>query len=173
MTNTVYIFDKMIRDDYEVRDFTNYYYGNISNFFRQYSELFEPYTLEDDEKMENVSYKLYGTTDYADLIVAVNQDVLLWNVPYNQDINKDRIDILFKLISNSIDSIGSEERKNKKAYILAEELIEEQDNLKRNIIVPKKDQISTVVGLIERYRDNYNLNSEISEAEARSRIGLF
>lgn len=171
MDNTVYTYDTFSRYDYEVRDFTSFYYGKISTFLKQYSSYFDVYTLSDDEKLENVSYKLYETPDYADLILAINEDVFLWNIPYNDDINKEREIILTKVLSNSLDLVGVEEYRKVYTEQLAREMIEDSDRYKREILVPKNEFLSVVVGLVEKYKNIYNLNTPKTEKEARSLIG--
>jgi len=171
MKNTVYTYDLFDRSDYRVVDYTSRYYGSISKFFKQYNNYFTVYILEDDEKLEDVSYRLYDTTDYADLILAINEDVFLWNVPYNQDINLEQSNILSKSIMNGVDTIGIDDKKRNIISEIAKDNIERLNELKRNILVPKNEYLSTVLGLVERYRSLYNTNNILSEEEARARIG--
>lgn len=167
MQNTVYTYDTLASKDYEVADFTSRYYGNISKFLKQYSNYFTIYKLDDDEKIENVSYKLFNTTNYADLILAINEDTFLWNVPYNQDINAEQAELLAKVMLNSSD-IANMDTYEKNAMIqIAQNSIDTLNEYKRNILVPKNEFISTVIGLVERYRQTYNLNIQMTEEEAR------
>lgn len=172
MNNSVYTYERMNVLDYNVVDFTSYYYGSISRFLKQYSNFFEVYTLHDDEKLEEISYRFYETTDYADLILAINEDVFLWNVPYNEDINIERYEILRRVLSNNTDIAGSLESKQERIDILSRGMIEDSEKLKRNILIPKNEYISNIIGLVEKYREIYNLNKDMSEKEARDKIGL-
>lgn len=171
MKNTVYTYDKFVRYDYEVADYTSRFYGSISKFFRQYSNYFEVYKLEDDEKLENVSYKLFNTTDYADLILAINEDTFLWNVPYNQDINAEQTKLLAKVLLNSADLVNMNTLEKDRVSEMAKDSIDRLNEYKRTILVPKNEYLSTIIGLVEKYRELYNLNVELSEDDARARIG--
>jgi len=172
MQNTVYTYDTLTSSDYEVADFTSRYYGNISKFLRQYSNYFTVYKLEDDEKIENVSYNLFNTTDYADLILAINEDTFLWNVPYNQDINAEQSELLAKIMLNSSDIINMNMYEKNAIMQIAQGSIDRLNEYKRNILVPKNEFISTVIGLVERYRQTYNLNNQMTEEEARRHMDV-
>jgi len=167
MKNTVYTYDTFERYNYEVTDYTSIYYGNISEYLKQYSEYFMSYKLKDDEKLENVSYSFYQTTDYADLILAINQDVFLWNVPYNQDINIDRAEILAKSLLNASDLINMNTNEKDRIINMATISIDESNELKRHILIPKPDYISTIISLVENYKKQYYLNKVLTEEEAR------
>jgi len=167
MINKVYTYDTFDRYDYNVKDYTSRYYGYLSKYLQQYPEYFFSYSVEDDEKMENISYKFYKSVDYADLVLAINEDVFLWNVPYNQDVNNNQAELLTKILLNSADLLGINTVEKEKIEKLAKDGIEEGNSLKRNILLPRPEYLSTVLSLIEKYRDKYNLNKKLAEDEAR------
>lgn len=89
MKNTILNYTKIEVDDFIVSD---YFSKKISirDFLSTHPDLFSAYRVMDDEKLENISYKLYGTTDYWDLLLMINDMNPLFDMPYNSDaiINK-------------------------------------------------------------------------------------
>lgn len=84
MKNTILKYTKSEVDDVIASD---YFSKKISiyDFTKSHPNLFSSYRLMDDEKLENVSYQLYGTTDYWDMLLMLNDMNPLFDMPYNSD----------------------------------------------------------------------------------------
>ena len=44
------------------------------------------YKMSDDDRLERISYDLYGTTDYWDVLARLNERDPLLHIPYNYDV---------------------------------------------------------------------------------------
>lgn len=144
MTNTLLKFDFEEVGDYIVSD---YFSRNIKLFEfindQIKKEYFTSYRMEDNDKIERISYELYGTTDYWDLILLINDREAICGNTYDFEtctanvesyINKYNIDIYS---NNSI----TEERKSE----LLDEFYEKYKARNENnryiyVIIPSKLQ---------------------------------
>ena len=50
------------------------------------SDYTSTYKMADDDKLERISYDLYGTTDYWDVLSSLNERNPLFEIPYNFDV---------------------------------------------------------------------------------------
>lgn len=89
MKNIILNYNKIEVDDFIVSDYFSKKI-HIIDFLSTHPELFVSFKVMDDEKLENISYKLYGTSDYWDLLLMINGMDPLVDMPYNSDtiINK-------------------------------------------------------------------------------------
>ena len=58
------------------------------------------HTLQDNEKIEGVSYNLYGSTDYWDILVLINEIDPLFDMPYD-------FDIITNMATSNVDNYSS------------------------------------------------------------------
>jgi len=84
MKNTILKYTQDEVDDFIVSDYFSKKI-NIRDFIISHPNLFSSYKVMDDEKLENISYQLYGTTDYWDLLLILNDINPLIDMPYNSD----------------------------------------------------------------------------------------
>lgn len=100
MKNTILKYTKTEVDDFIVSDYFSKQI-NIANFVQEYPNLFSTYKILNDDKLENVSYQLYGTSDYWDLLLMINDMNPLFDMPYNDDSNiksvQNQLSIYFNL----------------------------------------------------------------------------
>ena len=153
MNNTAYTYPTRKISLKTVRDYTAVYYGGLSDIFDQYPDYFMYYDIIDDEKLENISYKLYGSEDYADIILAINNEVFLWGLPYGSDIIYDQQDTYVSLLEASLNVYSSG---NSDFEAIAEEIgvtLDQENSSKRIYKVPKSKSINNVITLINNYRD--------------------
>ena len=59
-------------NSYEFQDFTDLYYEIDKKYYTD-STYFKYYTVGDNERLENISYELYNTTDRWDIILIINK----------------------------------------------------------------------------------------------------
>lgn len=101
-------------------------YKNNLNFILNYK-------VEDDEFMENVSYKVYGSTDYW-WIVAVFNDV---KEPFKD----------WPLTQNQLISIATKlyEQERKYSFSTYLDFMSANNEIKRDIILPKNDVVKDII----------------------------
>lgn len=76
-------------DTYLVRDYTNRL--DISPILEKYKDKTLKLKLGEDERLEYISYRLYGTTDYWDSILLLNGITSISYLPVGQDKLESRI----------------------------------------------------------------------------------
>lgn len=88
-------------DDVNVRD---YFSKDIKifNLFNEHQDLFVTYQIENDDKIERISYELYGTTDYWDILLMLNDRSPLFEIPYGYDPIHDYAKIQIDIYRNLI-----------------------------------------------------------------------
>jgi hypothetical protein len=157
MVNSVFTFDKMIREGKIIPDYTSYWFSDLKTYLENYDNYFLIISLAENEKMENVAYKLYGSENYADLILAINDENFLWSSPYDQDVlNQLNDSILFEFSNQlNLDSFNEGlsyiDFKNK-----IEEAIDDNNSQKKYFKVPKPENLSDVISLINNYKQQYH-----------------
>lgn len=65
------------------RDYTNLV--SIKEILDKYKEHIQIYQVLEDERLDTISYKLYGTTDYWDMLVLLNDLKCMTDLPVNYD----------------------------------------------------------------------------------------
>ena len=65
------------------RDYTNLV--SIREILDKYKEYIQIYQVLEDERLDTISYKLYGTTDYWDMLVLLNDLKCMTDLPVNYD----------------------------------------------------------------------------------------
>ena len=88
MKNKVMNFDKEELDDFFVSD---YFSKNIflSDEIEEFGEYLQSYKITDNDKLERISFELYGTTDYWDILLLLNSRDPIFGMPYEYDIVSD------------------------------------------------------------------------------------
>lgn len=79
--DTLSIKDKNI--EFLIRDYTNLV--SIQEILDKYKEYIQIYQVLEDERLDTISYKLYGTTDYWDMLVLLNDLKCMTDLPVNYD----------------------------------------------------------------------------------------
>ena len=90
MNNTLLIFEKEELDEFIVSNYfskkTDLY--NLLEEFKTSSELstyFSIYQITDNDKLERISYDIYGTSNYWDLLLSLNDKSPLFDMSYDLD----------------------------------------------------------------------------------------
>ena len=90
MINTLLTYDLEELDEFIVSDYTSRKV-DIYNLFQEMkdngtlSDFLEVYRISDDDKLERISYSIYGTPDYWDILLQINDRNPLFQMPYNLD----------------------------------------------------------------------------------------
>lgn len=84
MKNTVLKFDHEELDEFIVPDYFSKS-NDISYLVHEIKDYLEVYKISDNDKLERISYELYGTTDYWDILLLLNGRDPLFDFPYDYD----------------------------------------------------------------------------------------
>ncbi len=107
MINTILDYQKEELDDFIVSDYTSKKI-NIYNILEEMrynnnlSEFFSLYRISDDDKLERISYSMYGTTDYWDILLQINDRNPLFQMPYNLDSTIESSEAFWNYYSNNV-----------------------------------------------------------------------
>lgn len=90
MRNMVLNYETQEVGNYIVSDYTSTkidLYNLVSEFQDNgtFSEYLDLYRISDDDKLERISFALYGTPDYWDVLLQLNDRNPLFELPYNLD----------------------------------------------------------------------------------------
>jgi len=111
MKNTVLKFNYEELDEFIVPDYfskeTNIY--DLVNSIQEYVSL---YKISDNDKLERISYEIYGTTDYWDILLLLNNRNPLFDLPYDYDTVYDNAKTfvnkyVYYIYSNALLNVGS------------------------------------------------------------------
>jgi hypothetical protein len=75
---------------------------NVFEIFDDVSDMLDVYQCDDDDKIERISYELYGTTDYWDLLLLLNDKNPLSQLPYNESVLQQSTEAHINLYKNYI-----------------------------------------------------------------------
>jgi hypothetical protein len=87
MKNSILKYDDTTSDNYIHKDFTSFDYTKIHEFVDTcQDDIFDYYQMGDNDKMERIAFELYGSTDYWDILLLINDINALYGMPYSYDI---------------------------------------------------------------------------------------
>jgi len=153
MENSVFKYTRRIEKDFDVTDYTTVYYGKLLELYQNYPTFFTSYEMKIDQKMEEISYELYGSVDYADLILSANNDVFLWGMSYNTDIVIDQSDALKIIIRNELNIPNEGVTESLlEVFDIIENNVDLSNSRRRTITVPKPEKLNTILSLVDDYR---------------------
>jgi len=163
MKNTVYNFNTIQTVDGKIlRDFTSVYYGGLTELLSNYPEYFDFIDVGTNEKMENVSYDLYGSVDYADVILACNEENFLWCMPYGNEVVIQHSENIRDYIDRNTNFLQPLDAAVEFSSIFEE--VDYNNSQKRKFRVPYPEKINAIISLIENYRrqnseENWDLDT--------------
>ena len=103
---------KIDNEIYQIRDFTNTV--SIDNVLKKYDEFIKTIQVDEDEKIENLSFKLYGTTDYWDMLIILNGMKSMIELPVNYDKVVERAKNKFNKWLKIFSKLKTQEQKDQK-----------------------------------------------------------
>lgn len=87
MKNTILDFDyeEIELTDEWTADVSDYFSKDISiwDLWENVQDYIQTYKIQNNDKLERISYELYGTTDYWDILALLNQRDPLFQMPYD------------------------------------------------------------------------------------------
>lgn len=90
MTNSILTYNKEELDDFIVSDYFSKkidIYSLLAEFISAgtLANYVQSYRISDDDKLERISYDIYGSTVYWDLLLQLNDKQPLFEMPYSLD----------------------------------------------------------------------------------------
>ena len=144
-TNLVNSFNIKELTQYSYEDYTEKDIKAISKLAELESDTYiDYYIMQDDEKIETISYELYGTTDYWDILMIINNRDPLFDMSYNFDLLSDSTKINVDNYLNNIYNGPNIENVNLDYYnefvdSYKDEVLEKNEVLRTlKIILPSK-----------------------------------
>ena len=107
MINTLLTYELEELDEFIVSDYTSKKV-DIYNLFQEMkdngtlADFLEVYRISDDDKLERISYSIYGTADYWDILLQINDRNPLFQMPYNLDTTFDIAEAMWNNYSDNI-----------------------------------------------------------------------
>lgn len=143
--NTLVNFDTVEVDNYIVND----YFSKdirISDLFTFKENFFSIYKVSDDDRIERISFELYGTTDYWDILVMINNMDPLFDMVYKYDIVENNISEKISMYENLIYSHPPLDSDTlEKIKLNTESVTMKENESKRNIYVVKPTKMSEFI----------------------------
>lgn len=131
---------------FEIDDYTNIL--DISEILEQYKGELSEYQVSNDERIEVISFNIYRSSDYWDLLLLINEIKDFRKLPVNQDKLEKRLNEIY---SEWLDTFGknkTEAQKLEKHQELEQELFLENEKY-RIIKYINIDKISEIKAMIK------------------------
>lgn len=153
MKPKVYDFDKKIGKIGDIE------FG-VSDYFQWYTTGFEELIQDsmlmiteryNNERSEVLAYKLLGTADLSDTLLALNNDNYLWDSPYDNDMFETAIDTTFNYIKK-INKTTMNRFQNDRFREISREIVTQDDDKLRDVIIPRKEYIQKISRVLKNYK---------------------
>jgi len=152
MKNSILKYDKISSKSFTSEDYTSKKYRKILEIPElNNTDYIEYIELIDDQKIEQISYTLYGTPDYWDLLVLINDRDPLFDMSYNFDIQEAIAeDIVQKYLSDYSGIYKGNTYTRMKEYVMYKIDKETEENRTLKIIKPSRIQeILKLINLLD------------------------
>lgn len=124
---------------------------NIWDIFYELEEYLSVYKMDNCDKLERVSYELYGTTDYWDVLLLINDRTPLFDMPYNFETLSDTALASVNHYKNYIyDNAPLNQTRVEEFYNELMVDTQNKNELFRYIYVVKQANINDVVSLLKQ-----------------------
>jgi len=155
MVNTAFLYDyrdvEVNKIKYKIKDYFSYDYGDIADLVRENFSYFEYIKINNNDRLEILSYDRYGTENYADLLVMINAANFSWMLPYDKDIQISIADAYAGYLTIEINGTGNPD-KDSFIQTASTERASRENSEKQQILVPKKQNVQDVINLIASYK---------------------
>jgi len=125
----------------KVVDYTSFNYTLLLNMPElELSDYIEYYSMQDDEKIESISQKLYGTPVYWDLLLLINGYSPLFDMSYSYELLEEKVTDISQDYLNLFTNLSNNFIYNFNEKIL-KEITEKNESLRLiKVISPNKIQ---------------------------------
>ncbi len=159
---------------YGVRDYFQYYTTGVEQVVEYNPSQFSYTNREDAERPEQIMYDLFGDENLGDMFVAINNQNYIWAVPLGLDAFQDAIDLRMAYLRYLMrdrmkQTVDNFEIDSKTEYVTTvedvmkirvTEDIHAEDDISRQIFIPKKDSVKFVQNRITDYFKDRELKEE-------------
>lgn len=111
---------------------------DISTILKKYEKEVLSYITKDDEKIEGISYFLYQSTNFYDLLMIMNGMTNPEQLPRNPDIVFKKIEEEYKEWESAIGSKKSEQQKSLKKMWFEQQIKAENEKFRTLLYFPKQ-----------------------------------
>ena len=152
MRQKIYNFDKKIGSlgdiKFEVSDYFQYYHTGIEELI--VDDMLYITDRNNNERSEVLAYEFFESADLSDTILALNNDVYLWDTPYDNDMYETSIDLIMEYIKKKNKTrmnIDVEERYQE----IARAHVSDDDSMLRSVIIPRQEYVQKISRVIKDY----------------------
>ena len=161
MRQTVYDFDlvknRLVADEVgplvQVRDYFEYYTTGLEEIVQENQDDFFMTQRYQNERTDVIAYNFYEDENYSDVILAVNNDTYLWDAPVDFDTQSIVVDERIRIVEHLNHQKLQQGQRSFYERQFNEDLDEEQE-IQKNIVLPKFGSMSKINRLIKKYLNN-------------------
>jgi hypothetical protein len=133
-------------------DYFDFYHTGIENLVTERPDLFSITDRYEGEKPEQLTWDIFGDVTVFDILLACNNETMLWNSPFFYDTTEKVIDNKMEYYKK-IHKVDFDETQDRYQYlfeIFKNDVEIENDSL-RKIIIPKLDRMGDVIRIMRNY----------------------
>ncbi len=131
---------------YSVSDYFNFYHTGIEKLIPD--DMLMITERYNNERSEVLAYEFLGNENLSDTLLAINNDVYLWDSPYDNDMFEESVDVIYNYIKK-VHKSDVDADTDAKFLEVAREHVNIDDSMLRNVIIPKKEQVQKINRIIK------------------------
>ena len=131
---------------YEVSDYFQFYHTGIEKLIPL--DMLVITERNNAERSEVLAFEFLDSPDLSDTILALNNDVYLWDSPYDNDMFEGVIDVMMEYIKKE-HKIALTPEVQARYEEIARDHVTIDDNMLRNVILPRKEYIQKIARIIK------------------------
>lgn len=133
---------------FEIEDYTNL--ADLTSIIDEYREEMLDYQVSNDERIEVISYNIYESSNFWDLLLLIN-NIRDWRLlPVNQDKLQAKLNEVYEEWLEAFGKNKTEEQKEQKLLELTDEIFLENETY-RNIKYIKKGKLNELKSKIKEF----------------------
>ena len=150
MKQKIYNFNKKVGKigevEYQVSDYFQFYHTGLETIIPD--DMLMLTQRFNNVRSEVLAYQFLESENLSDTILAINNDVYLWDSPYDNDMYEESVDMFFEYIKKTHKTTVSSDLEIRFLEI-AREHVEIDDNMLRNVIIPKKENLQKISRMLK------------------------
>jgi len=133
--------------------------------FEENDQLFTLIEVEMNDRLDNVAYQLFGSENFADILLAVNDENFLWGTPFDQEIVLTQTENFVRIFHEQM-KIDEQTVDYAAFKDNLYQLFDERNSKKKIWKVPRQENLGEVINLVENYKRSYtNVTKDIDDYE--------
>jgi len=161
MKPKIYKFDTITRhlkndkpgEIFKVRDYFQWYHTGIENVINENKGYYFVTNRYENERSEVITYNLFEDENLSDVLLALNNDVYLWDAPYDNDTRDIIADNKFKYIEK-LNKQPFIDYTKEKYYERIYAQLDAFNDRQKLIVLPKFKDLNRVLRSIKEYLNN-------------------